>query len=202
MSPGRPKGALRALHALTLLALVSAAGLFVARSVASGPAPPALPAFSAVPAFALRDAAGRVFSLRDLEGRVWIADFIFTRCAGQCPILSSQMSALTGRLPGVDFVSFSVDPEYDTPERLAEYARRYDAPERWRFLTGDAAETSRVTTALGMGALGDPMMHSSSLVLVDARGRVRGYYDAKDPDAQERLVEDARALAGGKNDAR
>lgn len=148
-----------------------------------------------MPSFVLRDAASRSFSAADLAGRAWIADFIFTRCAGQCPLMSSQMSGLAAELPEARFVSFSVDPAYDTPERLAEYARRYEAPDRWSFVTGDAAEIGRVTAALGMGALGDPMMHSSSFVLVDGKGRVRGYYDAKDADAMERLKKDTRALS-------
>ena len=74
-----------------------------------------------LPEFALLDRSGRPATLSALRGRPWIADFIFTRCAGVCPAMTARMAALAKRLEGVPvrFVSFSVDPVYDTPEVLA-----------------------------------------------------------------------------------
>ena len=89
------------------------------------PAPPAaernpLPLQGPAPSFSLTDQTGQDFNTRGLEGRVWIADFIFTSCAGTCPGMSTQMESLQKRLPPeVLLVSFSVDPKRDTPPVLA-----------------------------------------------------------------------------------
>ena len=84
----------------------------------------ALPDYGTVPAFSFIDQERHSIRREDFEGSVWVADFIFTRCAGQCPLMSSRMAALQRSLSAlghdsVRFVSFSVDPSYDTPERLA-----------------------------------------------------------------------------------
>ena len=96
-----------------------------------------------LPAFTLTDQRGQPFGTRDLAGKVWVADFIFTSCQEACPLLSQKMAEVgrRARQLGPDFhlVSISVDPERDTPARLAEYAARYGAnPLAWSFLTGPA----------------------------------------------------------------
>jgi len=166
---------------------------------------PPLPRLGRLPDFSLTDHEGHPISRTSLAGSVWIADFIFTRCAGQCPMMSAQMATLQQELKGlrgVRFVSFTVDPSYDTPERLAAYAAHYGAnPERWRFVTG---EPSAIITLvqhgfrLAIGADGtpqEPITHSVRLVLVDQRGSIRGYYDATDARAMAQLKDDARHLA-------
>ena len=96
-----------------------------------------LATFNTVPAFTLTDQAGEEFrSDAALKGKVWIADFIFTTCTGPCPRMSSQMKRVQTELkdlPGVELVSFTVDPDNDTPSALAEYAKRFAADtSRWR----------------------------------------------------------------------
>ena len=89
--------------------------------------------------FRLEERSGRAVTQDDLADRVAIASFIFTRCPLSCPRISSVMQGLQGRLAGsgVQLVSFSVDPEHDTPELLKAYADRFGAsPDRWWFLTG------------------------------------------------------------------
>jgi protein SCO1/2 len=170
--------------------------------------PPPLPVLAELPRFELQDQEGRPFGTRELEGRVWVASFIFTRCPTICPAITAQMARIQGRTRQLDpefhLVSFSVDPAYDTPPRLAAYARAYHASSRsWSFLTGpeEAVRDAVVTglkTSMGRepGADGRPgqIFHGSHLVLVDRRGRVRGYYDSGDEQVVDRVVRDAGLL--------
>jgi len=158
-----------------------------------------------LPVFSFTDQEGHRIRRADLLGSVWIADFIFTRCAGQCPLMSAQMATLQNTfdpVPGVQFVSFTVDPLHDTPTVLRTYAEHYGARNtRWHFLTGDHAAI--VTLAqdgfhLGVaegGSSQEPITHSIRLVLIDQRGHVRGYYDATEAEAMHRLIRDARQLS-------
>lgn len=173
-----------------------------------GPAPAAsegLPEYGPVPAFELTDQNGQPFTLDFLKGRPWIADFIFTSCAGTCPQMTERMAALQRRLPGeLHFVSISVDPQRDTPPVLAEYASRYGAdPVRWHFLTGSAEEIPRLVSqgfrlsyAEGTDPA-EPIVHSVRFVLVDPAGSIRGYYDSTDPAQLDRLAADAGSILGG-----
>ncbi len=135
----------------------------------------------AAPDFVLVDQAGRPFALADLRGRVVLVDFVFTRCPGPCPILSSRHVELQRSLApelaaNVHFVSISLDPEYDTPDRLTEYARARGADlERWSFLTGPKAEVEGVVRRWGVGTLRSPdgtIDHMVATFQVDAQGRI------------------------------
>lgn len=171
------------------------------------PEPP--PVLDPVPAFSLTNRDGRTVRLQDLRGKPWIADFIFTSCPASCPMMTARMSKLEKQLPdGLDvrLVSFSVDPEHDTPEVLQRYAKSYQAPDRWLFLTGTKDEMfklSRQGFKLGIeipsaqtaGAPpAEPILHSTRFVLVDGQGRIRGYYDGFDEESMKRLVRDLEAV--------
>jgi cytochrome oxidase Cu insertion factor (SCO1/SenC/PrrC family) len=179
----------------------SLAAASATRAVASplAPADPT-PAARALPEFSLVDHEGRPFTRQTLAGRVWIADFIFTRCAGQCPLMHEAMQRLT-RHPTLQLVSFTVDPAFDTVERLGVFARDVGAPPgRWRFVTGERPALwalARDGFKLGVGEDGssiEPITHSVRLVLVDQAGRIRGYYNATDAEAMRQLEQHARAL--------
>jgi protein SCO1/2 len=187
----------------------------------------ALAVLGRVPAFTLTNRDGRTVRLDDLAGAPWIADFVFTRCVSSCPMLSARMARLDRSLPAgtrIRLVSFSVDPAYDTPAVLERYARARGASGRWLFLTGNAGQVRTLSRqgfklalepgsagasgtagtpagagvgAGGTGAGGEAILHSTRFVLVDARGAIRGYYQALDPEALRRLAADARALARG-----
>ncbi len=178
-------------------------GIVLTRAVFSPPpsAPPLV--YGIVPAFSLTDQQGRALTSADLHGRVWIADFIFTSCAGQCLLMSDQMTGLQRTFHnenGIRFVSFSVDPEHDTPEILSAYAQRHGADARWHLVTGDRAAMTALCRdgfrlALGEGVSPrEPIAHSVRLVLVDRADRIRGYYDAAEASAMAHLREDARRL--------
>jgi protein SCO1/2 len=169
------------------------------------PAPP--PVLGTIPPFDLVDQGGRRFGSRELAGRVWVASFVFTRCQTVCPRITAQVARVQERTrelePALRLVSFSVDPDHDTPERLAEYARAHRAnPRVWTFLTGPApAVRETVERGLRVSMGKDPadpspagISHGSHLVLVDGAGRIRGYYDPEDPGAVDRVVRDAALL--------
>jgi protein SCO1/2 len=155
--------------------------------------------------FRLTERSGRTVTDADLADRVWVASFIFTRCPLSCPRISSVMKGLQPKLAGtsVRLVSVTVDPEHDTPEVLAEYAKRFDAdPDRWWFLTGPKdAIVTLVTERFKLGlqatsesdrqAGAEAFSHSDRLALVD-RGKVVHVFDSSDPRAVEELIADAR----------
>ena len=175
---------------------------------------PELPVLATLPKFSLVDEQGKPFSREDLLGKVWVADFVFTSCADACPKLQEKMRRLQDRLipaeqgGGIALLSISVDPERDTPAKLRDYAQTFGArPGLWRYLTGEQKEVERTVvqgfhTAMAKIPVpgGDPhleafdIMHGERLVLVDRLGRIRGFYDADDPDA---VLRDARLLTGG-----
>src|ERR671931_583227 len=113
-----------------------------------------LPVLGTLPAFTLTSEQGIPFGSDDLRGKVWVANFIFTRCPTVCPLLTRKMASLQPRaqqLGGAHhLVSFSVDPEYDSPEVLRSYAAKNGADgARWTFLTG-APEAVRATVVDGL----------------------------------------------------
>jgi protein SCO1/2 len=155
--------------------------------------PPPPPVLRQLPAFELVDQNHKTFSLSDLQDQVWVVNFIFTRCGSICPILTHQMAGLQGRYETYGFdeiklLSISVDPEYDTPDVLKEYAELNGAdPGRWTFLTGDL-EAVRALVIEGFAtAMGDhveneagmmDIAHTGKFVIVDPQGAIRGYYDS------------------------
>jgi len=164
---------------------------------------PALPVLFDAAAFSLTDQQGKPFLSEQLRGKTWVADFIFTNCPGACPKMTMRMSGLQKALAkrNVHFVSFSVDPERDTPEVLAKYAETYGGDTaRWHFLTGEKAAMFQAArdmklTAEPAGVLGPEIAHAEKFLLVDPQGRVRGAYDSKDEEDMKRLERDADALA-------
>lgn len=187
-----------------LVAALLAVGGAAVWQLVTGPEQP--PVVGEVPDFNLVNRDGKAVRRADLAGAPWVADFIFTRCGASCPMMSLRMARLERSLPedlGVRFVSFSVDPEYDTPKVLDDYAQSLGAPGRWLFLTGDKAQIHRLSKEGFKLALDDttpvspdePILHSTRFVLVDGEGKIRGYYEAFDEPSVERLVQDLRAIA-------
>jgi protein SCO1/2 len=201
-SPSRVSPAFATVLVVLLLAVVAAAVWFLMRRPGGGPD---LPRLGAAPSFTLVTEQGKPVTQAGLAGKVWIADFIFTRCGGSCPILSARMAALSERMAGVPdvrFVSFGVDPEYDTPEVLAEYGRKLGAdPARWTFLHGERPviralikDGFKLAIEDGVPDSVEPILHSTRFVLVDGEGTIRGYYDGMEQPPVDQLEKDARAL--------
>lgn len=162
---------------------------------------PTLPSYGVVPEFHLTDQSGRNFSNKQqLEGKVWVANFIFTTCAGPCPRMSGQMREVRSSLdshPDVRFVSFTIDPARDTPPVLAAYGRRFKAdPDRWYMVTGPQSQLHELKrNVFKLGDVDGSLMHSTRFVLVDRHSRIRGFYDSSDAEKMAQLVTDLKALA-------
>jgi cytochrome oxidase Cu insertion factor (SCO1/SenC/PrrC family) len=216
-NPRQPVGGTRRTErivwALLVMIVAGVAVVGVWRFVAGSRAARALPVFGTVPAFSLIERSGRSVSSDDLAGSIWIADFIFTRCAGTCPILSNRLAALLRRLSergilDVRAVSFTVDPARDDPAALRRYAQRFGADEtRWLFVTGDRAAIEQLVrdgfhlsiAELPPGereAALEPITHSDRFVLVDGQRRIRGYYHGTDDDGLAELERDVAHLTG------
>lgn len=157
--------------------------------------------WSKIPPFSMTNQDGDIFTDRDLDGHIFVADFFFTTCPTICPVMTGQMNQLIWQLEGkkfedIRYVSFTVDPEYDTPEILKAYAEKNSAnTEIWNFLTGDKTEIYELGVnnfklpaqedALAPGGF----LHSNMFVLIDENKHIRGYYDGTSS-------EDIRLLAG------
>ena len=163
-------------------------------------APSELAAQQQLPDFSLTDQRGEPFALSDLHDKVWVADFIFTSCATICPPMTIQMASLQDEFATeeVHFVSFSVDPERDTPEVLFRYADDYGADgSRWAFLTGQKETIYQLAHEgfnLAAGHRGSEILHSTRFVLVDQNQQVRGYYDSRSRGSLYQLRKDMKKL--------
>ncbi len=161
-----------------------------------------LPTLWDAPAFEFDSHAGHKLGLEALRGQVWIANFIFTECTSICPTMTAKMVLLQRSLsaPQLRFVSYSVDPENDTPQVLHDYAKDWSPAEtRWSLLATDPENLLRVAKGFGVTVqktddVDDPILHSNRFFLVDPRGTIRGAYLSDDDEALERLVSDANKL--------
>lgn len=134
-----------------------------------------------VPEFTYTDQDGQSFGLNNMRGKISIVDFIFTNCRMACPMMATQMKLLYDRYAGsgdVQFVSISVDPERDSIPRLREYADELGVVDKqWIFLRADI-DSVRQLAEQGFMVSGDfPGGHSTKFILVDPKGRIRGYYE-------------------------
>jgi protein SCO1 len=158
--------------------------------------------------FTLTRENGQSYGKKDLQGQVWVAAFMFTRCPTVCPRITQRMrevqSAAQKKQIPLTLVSFSVDPEYDTPEILTRYAAAQSVDlANWRFLTGNyelIQKTAEQGFKLALEGKADAaaehygISHGSHLVLVDGQARIRGYYRSPDDGEMARLIENAARL--------
>jgi protein SCO1/2 len=178
-----------------------------------------------VPPFSFTDQFGRTITDADVAGKIRVVDFFFTRCTTICPRMSVQMQQLQLKLndpafKDVVFLSHTVDPEHDTPEVLATYARKLEADTaRWKFLTGAAPDIYRMGNMGYLlsamkgekGSSNDPFdfeydpapldssaaeefLHDSRFVLVDKQGHIRGFYEGTEAEGMNALAADLKML--------
>ena len=158
-----------------------------------------------VPAFSLIDQNEKPVTLESLKGKPFIANFIFTHCAGPCPLMSAKMKTLQTSVPSdVKLISFSVDPSQDRPAVLKAYGERFNADDsRWHFLTVAKTEDANAIYTLARGMMiaatpaeeATPIIHSEKFVLVDGSGVIRAYYNSGSPSQMKQLERDAAELA-------
>jgi protein SCO1 len=154
----------------------------------------ALPVIGPVADFTLVNQDGRAVTLADLTNQVWVADIIFTRCAGPCPVMTQSMKSLQDALPPAShakLVTLTTDPDFDTPPVLKKYAERFGADSnRWLFLTGTKMEIGKLAAnSLKLSAVpvkpeeqkdaADLFIHTTILVVVDKHARLRGTFETQ-----------------------
>ncbi|MGA1235940.1 MAG: SCO family protein [Limisphaerales bacterium] len=168
-----------------------------------------LPVMREVGDFVCMNQWGEVFSSKELEGRVWLVDLIFTRCPGPCLKLTRNFAEIQRQLSKSDdvkLISFTADPDFDTPEVLRAYGEREGASRgRWDFLTAERGYINRLVMDEFLLALSEkPMeereaeddlfLHSTKWVLVDRRGRLRGIYEGTERSSVSQAMRDIRHL--------
>lgn len=200
-------GVLLTIVLLLLAALLAAAKLKQARTSAVP-----LPVIAQVGDFVLTNQSGKTVTLADLKGHVWVADIIFTRCAGPCPRMTRLMQQLQAALPAdsnARLVSLTTDPKFDTPPVLEAYAQKFGArTDNWLFLTGTPQEIARLAIdSLKLTAVEkkpseqqspqDLFIHSTILVLVDKAARLRGVFETEEEGISPETIR-TRVLAAVK----
>jgi len=153
-----------------------------------------LPVIGRVADFTLTNQDGQLTTLTDLTNHVWVADIVFTRCAGPCPIMTAQMKSLQDVLPPASrakLVTLTTDPDYDTPPVMKRYGERFGANfNRWKFLTGTKAQIAGLASgSLKLSAVpikpedqknpADLFIHTTIFVVVDKHARLRGIFETE-----------------------
>jgi protein SCO1 len=171
-----------------------------------------LPIYGSISSFQLVDQNNSIFDSSSLSGHPTVVNFIFTSCAHVCPMLSRQMAKIQDKTKdmegGVQLISISVDPEGDTPAKLRKYGMRYGADfKRWAFLTGPLETIRRVVVKGFMNAMDkntasaeEPdlfdITHGENFVILDKRGDIRAFRQAKNDRDIHEIVKILRQLQG------
>jgi protein SCO1 len=167
--------------------------------------------FRTIPSFSFIDQNNKPFTNANVKGKIYVANFIFTRCGMICPKITSQMSRVQDAFLKDDnllLVSHTVDPKYDTAEVLKKYAVDKEAIDgKWFFVTGskkdiyhlalkgyfvpvsDASEYDKIIRKPD-----DAFIHSERLILIDKEGVIRGFYDGTDQKEVDRLIVEIKIL--------
>jgi len=199
---------------LVLVLLFVGYGLFLINRSGSGgsgaPSAAPLPVLRTLSSMELVDQEGEPVNLQTFRGQPWFANIIFTRCPGPCARMTQKMRQLQEALPEeaseVQLVSLTTDPDFDTPEVLSQYARKFQADtQSWKFLTGTKEEIVRVSTQEWLLVMlekgeaerespNDIFLHSTLTVLMDGLGRIRGTYEILEEGQLEEALADLQRL--------
>jgi cytochrome oxidase Cu insertion factor (SCO1/SenC/PrrC family) len=195
------QGALAALLALALCAACSEQKpIGKARLEEGEPLP--------VGSFDFLERSGKPLTDEDLKGKVWVGALIFTNCTGICMPMCVEMARLQDEFkdePDFRIVATTVDPDRDTAEVLAKFAKSYSAdPDRWYFLTGKKEDIRKFAVeGLRIPWKDDePVTHSPDLVLVGRDGNVQDYFRQLNPDEMKRLREVIKSVLASTSDAK
>jgi protein SCO1/2 len=157
-----------------------------------------------IPDFSFTNQVGEKVGRSAMEGKITIVDFFFTSCPSICPKMSSEMERVNDMFRDddqVQIMSISIDPTYDTPEVLKEYADKHQAKAgKWDFLTGDVGETYTlakcgfvIPMVDGLG-VPDDFVHTDKFMLIDELGRIRGYYSGTSREDVDLLMLETKIL--------
>jgi len=167
--------------------------------------------YHAIPEFSFTDQTGKTFGSADLENKIYVANFFFTSCPTICKEMQSLMKTIYDRFEqfqDVRFVSFTVDPDNDTPEVLAQFADRLNVkPEKWHFLTGEKEKIYTLANSFLLNASEDAaaeggFLHSDMVVLIDRKKNIRGVYEGTDVKDMKRAIDEVKTLIAEYNIAK
>tara|TARA_B110000046_G_C12999238_1_gene401454 strand:- start:668 stop:1327 length:660 start_codon:yes stop_codon:yes gene_type:complete len=161
-----------------------------------------------IQAFECLDQENKTFNSSSIQGKVWVVEYFFATCMGICPIMNAQMQRIQAahlKDTNVVLLSFTVDPDQDTPEALGLYAEKHEAiPGKWFFLTGEKSmlyELARKSffllkpaEAKNQGDAGSDFIHTNNFVLIDKDKQIRGYYDGTNAKEVDALIHDISRL--------
>lgn len=164
--------------------------------------------YHTLPDFNFKDQDNKDFGKKDLKDKLYIAEFFFTKCGNPtlCPKMSTELMRVQehfAEIPSVQIVSFTVDPQNDTPEVLKEYAKKYKAnTKQWHFLTGNKKDLYQLAyTGFKINAgeetengVTPEFMHATKFILVDKQHRIRGYYDGTERESVDKLILETQVL--------
>ena len=175
------------IHLVSVLALVVFLGIgatwVITKATEASQVMPAV--IKKTPPFSLVNHHGEPFTNDSLRNKISVLDFIFTSCPGPCPIMSNNMRTLYNQYklhPDLQFISITVDPEYDSQEVLKIYADANGVNDRrWKFLRADMEKVKKLSSD-GFLLMSDnlPAGHSVKFVLIDGDGNIRQYYNGTD----------------------
>ena len=167
-----------------------------------------------VPDFSFIDQHGKTITNEDYDGKVYVVEFFFTTCPSICPIMNENMLKIQNEFfgnPNVGIASITIDPEYDTPEVLKEYAAKYKITKpQWHLLTGEKEKIFQLANNsfnlyVGQAAEAEGgFEHSGFFALIDQEGKIRSridengnpliYYDGLEDKGIQMLKEDIKKL--------
>lgn len=158
--------------------------------------------------FNLIDQNGKTITQSLIKNKVFVAEYFFTTCGSICPKMNAQMQRIQKAFHGnsnFKILSYTVDPETDTPEKLKEYALKhqyYDG--QWYFITGKKEDlyslarksffVLKPAEAQNLGDAGSDFIHTNNFVLIDKKRRIRGYYDGTQSNDVDQLIIDVQLL--------
>ncbi|MDJ0827953.1 MAG: SCO family protein [Rhodobacter sp.] len=167
-----------------------------------------------VPDFSFTNQNGETITNEDYAGKVYVAEFFFTTCPSICPIMNRNMVKIQNSFfgnPNFGVASFTINPEYDTPEILKAYAENYGVTNpNWHMMTGDKSEIYQLANVgfnLYVGEAPEVeggFEHSGFFALIDQEGKIRSrydengnpiiYYDGLEDDGIQMITQDIELL--------
>ena len=158
-----------------------------------------IPILKPVPEFSFINQDGDPFTEKDLNDKITVLDFIFTSCAGPCPIMTHNMTGLYrsfSQVEEVQFVSITVDPDVDTQDILKQYAKINGVnDDRWQFITSNI-EAIKDLKKNGFMLYAEelPRGHAIKFALIDQNGQIRKYFDGTEDASMAVLMKDITNL--------
>src|SRR5689334_3852854 len=157
-----------------------------------------------VPSFSFTNQDNQSLTSEFVKDKIWVADYFFTKCTSICPKLTTHLQKVEDAFKqdyGVKIISFTVDPDRDSPDVLKTYAAAYHAnSSQWQFVTGEkkdlyafARKGLFIIATDGDGGP-DDFIHSEKLVLIDKNQHIRGYYDGTSDNEVDQLIKDITRL--------